>query len=101
LARAVAVDSTPLRALGGVWHKQDCEAGIVPHTSIDTQAHWTQSGWHGWVYGWKLHLAVTVAKVRIPLAAHPTAANAADNEVAPDPLRELPGEVGEGDPRPA
>jgi hypothetical protein len=31
----------------------------VPHTSIDTQAHWTKSGWHGWVYGWKLHLATT------------------------------------------
>lgn len=88
--RAVAVDSTLLRALGGVWHKKHREAGIVPHTSIDTQAHWTKSGWHGWVYGWKLHLAVTVAAVWIPLAARLTPANAADNEVAPDLLHELP-----------
>ncbi len=54
--RAVAIDSTLLRARGGVWHKKDREASLVPHTSIDTEAHWTKSGWHGWVYGWKLHL---------------------------------------------
>ena len=52
--RAVALDSTLLRARGGVWHKKDREAGVVPHTSIDTEAGWTKSGWHGWVYGWKL-----------------------------------------------
>src|SRR5205823_3687585 len=38
--RAAALDSTPLPARGGVWHKQDREAGLVPHTSIDTEAHW-------------------------------------------------------------
>jgi DDE family transposase len=91
--KAVAVDSTVLRARGGVWHKKDREAGVVPHTSIDTQAHWTKSGWHGWVYGWKLHLMTTVADVWIPLAAELTAANAADNEVAPALLREMPAEV--------
>jgi hypothetical protein len=52
--RAVALDSTTLRAKGGVWHKKDKEAGRVPHSSIDTEAGWTKSGWHGWVYGWKL-----------------------------------------------
>jgi hypothetical protein len=87
---AAAIDSTVLRAHGGVWHKKDREAGVVPHTSIDTEAHWTKSGWHGWVYGWKLHLVVTVAAVWIPLAAVLTPANAADNEVAPQLLPELP-----------
>lgn len=91
--RAVAVDSTTLRARGGVWHKKDREAGVVPHTSIDTAAAWTKSGWHGWVYGWKLHLMSTVAAVWIPLAAELTPANAADNEVAEALLRELPAEV--------
>jgi len=81
--RAVAIDSTALRAKGGVWHKTHREAGVVPHTSIDTQAHWTTSDWHGWVYGWKLHLLVTVADVWIPLAADLTPANVADNEHAP------------------
>jgi hypothetical protein len=87
---AAAIDSTVLRALGGVWHKKDREAGLVPHTSIDTEAHWTKSGWHGWVYGWKLHLITTVAGVWIPLAAELTPANAADNEAAPRLLPELP-----------
>jgi hypothetical protein len=91
--KAVALDSTVLRARGGVWHKQDRQQGKVPHTSIDTQAHWTKSGWHGWVYGWKLHLMTTVAAVWIPLAAELTPANAADNEVAEALLRELPAEV--------
>ncbi len=91
--RAVAIDSTVLRARGGVWHKKDREAGVVPHSSIDTEAHWTKSGWHGWVYGWKLHLVATVAKVWIPLAAELTPANAADNEVAPALLCRIPAEV--------
>jgi hypothetical protein len=46
-----AIDSTDLRAQGGVWHKKDREAGCVPHTSIDTEAHWTKSDWHGWCTG--------------------------------------------------
>jgi hypothetical protein len=91
--RAAAIDSTVLRARGGVWHKKDREAGIVPHTSIDTEAHWTKSGWHGWVYGWKLHLVTTVAPVWIPLAADLTAANVADNTQALTLLPELPAEV--------
>jgi hypothetical protein len=92
-ARAAAIDSTVLQAKGGVWHKKDREAGVVPHSSIDTQAGWTKSGWHGWVYGWKLHLVCTAAAVWIPLAADLTAANAADNKHAPALIRELPFEL--------
>jgi hypothetical protein len=91
--RAAAIDSTVLRARGGVWHKKDRDAGIVPLRSIDTAAHWTKSGWHGWVYGYKLHLVVAVAAVWIPLAADLTSANLADNEVAPRLLPELPPEL--------
>jgi hypothetical protein len=91
--RAVAIDSTVLRARGGQWHRKHRTAGVVPHTSIDTEAHWTKSGWHGWVYGWKLHLVSTVASVWIPLAAELTPANMADNEVAPRLLATLPDEV--------
>ena len=50
--RAVGIDSTILLANGGVWHKKDRDKGVVPRTSIDTEAHWTKSGWHGWCYGW-------------------------------------------------
>ncbi len=91
--RAVALDSTPLRAKGGVWHKKDKEAGRVPHTAIDTEAGWTKSGWHGWVYGWKLHLAITVAEMWIPLSARLTPADVADNQVAPALIEELPEEA--------
>jgi hypothetical protein len=91
--RAAAIDSTVLRANGGVWHKKDREKGEVPHTSIDTDAHWTKSGWHGWVYGWKLHVVSVVAGVWIPLVADLTSANVADNEAAPALIWELPAEV--------
>ncbi len=76
-----------------MWHKKDKEAGKVPHTSIDTGADWTKPGWHGWVYGWKLHLAITVSWVRIPLAAHFTPADVADNQIAPLLIEALPEEV--------
>jgi hypothetical protein len=93
-SRAAAIDSTVLVAKGGVWHRKHREAGRVPHSSIDTEAHWTKSGWHGWVYGWKLHLVTTVAAVWLPLAAELTPANAADNAVAPALIADLPPEVG-------
>ena len=92
--RAVAVDSTALKTCGGVWHKKHKEKGEIPHTSIDTEAGWSKSGYHGWWYGWKLHLAISVGAVWIPLAAEFTKANLADNEVAPLLLKELPKEVG-------
>jgi hypothetical protein len=91
--RAVAVDSTPLRAQGGVWHKQHREQGILPHSSIDTEAGWSKSGYHGWWYGWKLHLACAVSAVWIPLAAELTIANTDDAAVAPFLLQQLPAEV--------
>jgi hypothetical protein len=91
--RAVAIDSTILRSRGGVWHQKHREKGELPHTSIDTQAHWTKSGWHGWVYGWKLHVVSVVAGVWFPLAAVLTPANVADSEPAGELLREVPAEV--------
>src|SRR5215210_2693641 len=91
--RAVAIDSTVLQAKGGVWHKKDREAGKVPHSSIDTEAVWTKSGWHGWVYGWKLHVAICVCEVWIPLSARLTPANTADNEVAPHLIEQLPAQA--------
>ena len=90
---AASIDSTTLKAKGGVWHKKHREAGIVPHSSIDTEAHWTKSGWLGWVYGWKLHLVATIGAVWIPLAAELTPANEADNERGLLLLEQLPKEV--------
>jgi hypothetical protein len=46
--RAVAIDSTPLATGGGVWHTRHREQGVIPPPSIDTEAGWSTSGWHGW-----------------------------------------------------
>lgn len=91
--KAAAIDSTALRAKGGVWHKKDREAGVIPHSTIDTEAHWSKSGYHGWWYGWKLHLATTAAALWIPLAAQVTPANVADQDEAPALVRELHPEI--------
>jgi hypothetical protein len=91
--RAVAVDSTPLRAKGGVWHKKHREQGVIPHSTIDTEAGWSKSGYHGWWYGWKLHLACAVSAVWIPLAAELTVANTDDAMIAPALLAQLPAVV--------
>lgn len=87
--RAVALDSTALQARGKPWHQRQRRTGLCPDTRIDRDAHWCQAGWHGWVYGYKLHLVVTVAGVWLPLAAELTPANAADNEQAPSLLDAL------------
>src|SRR5574341_1104947 len=91
---AAVLDSTPLRAKGGVWHKKDREKGSVPHSSMDTSAHWSKSGYHGWWYGFKLHLAATIGSLWIPLAADLTPANVYDAEPAPALVWELPFEIG-------
>jgi hypothetical protein len=43
-----ACESTAVRAHGGVWHRKDREAGVVPQSSLETQAPWSKSGGQGW-----------------------------------------------------
>jgi hypothetical protein len=93
--RAVAMDSTVLRAKdGAVWHKKHKDAGVVPHSRIDTEAGWTKSGWHGWVYGWKLHVACAMGPIWLPLCARLTPANVHDAQVGEEMARDLPGGIG-------
>ena len=92
--RAAAMDSTVLRAKdNAVWHKKHQETGQVPHSRIDTQAGWTKSGWHGWVYGWKLHVSTTVGEVWIPLSARLTVANTYDGTVGQEMVADLPAQA--------
>ncbi len=49
--RAVAIDSTILRARGGVWHQKHREQGELPHTSIDPEARLPQI-WLAWLDLW-------------------------------------------------
>jgi hypothetical protein len=88
-----ACDSTAIRAHGGVGPKKEREAGLVPHSSIDTEAPWSKAGWQGWWDGWKLQLAVSIGRVWIPVAAEFTVANGSDREIAPLLFIQLPAEV--------
>jgi hypothetical protein len=92
--RATAMDSTVVHAKDkAVWHKKHQKTGEVPHSRIDTQAGWTKSGWHGWVYGWKLHVAATVGEIWLPLTARLTVANVHDGAVGQEMVEDLPSDV--------
>ena len=91
--RAVALDRTLVRAPGGVWHVKQRAANLLPVVTLDVEADWGKSGWHGWVYGWKLHLASAVAGCFLPLAAILTKASIHDATAAPALLTELPSDT--------
>ena len=50
------VDKTIFRAIGGLWHKKHMKEGIIPHSSIDTDASWGYSPYHKWRFGYGLHV---------------------------------------------
>ena len=51
-------DKSLCKALGPVWHQSDRQAQQVPAKlrHLDRDATWSKSGYHGWVYGYDLHL---------------------------------------------
>ena len=51
-------DKSLFKAQGPVWHQSDRQAGRIPDKlrHLDTEASWSTSGDHGWVYGYGLHL---------------------------------------------
>ena len=92
--RAVAVDSTLLRARGGVWHKKDKEAGRGASHFHRHRCRLDQIGLARvgvWVEA--LDLAISVAGMWIPLSARLTPAEVADNQMAPALIEELPDEA--------
>jgi Transposase DDE domain len=70
------VDKSIFRAMGGIWHKQHIKLGIVPHSSIDTDASWGFSPYHRWRFGYGLHLVAN--QNRFPIIATVTTAKAKD-----------------------
>jgi len=91
--RAVAIDSTVLQSRGGSGITSIAKKGKSPIPRLTLRPDFPKSGWHGWVYGWKLHVVSVVAAVWFPIAAVLTPANVADSEPAPLLLREVPAEV--------
>lgn len=56
-------DKSLFKALGPVWHQSDRKAGRIPKGSrkLDQEATWSKSGYHGWVYGYGLHITCNSA----------------------------------------
>ena len=51
-------DQSLFKAQGTVWHQSDRKVGRIPEKlrNLDTDATWSKSGYHGWVYGYGIHL---------------------------------------------
>lgn len=51
-------DKSLFKACGPVWHESDRQAGRIPEKlrRLDRDATWCKSGYHGWVYGYGLHV---------------------------------------------
>ena len=71
------IDKSVFRAKGGLWHKKHMKLGVVPHPSIDQEASWGKSAYHGWRFGYGLHLIVN--QLRFPISACVTAASVKDH----------------------
>jgi hypothetical protein len=76
------IDKSVFRAKGGLWHRKHRLLGLVPHPSIDTEASWAKSAYHGWRFGYGLHLLCNAS--RFPLACTVTTAAQKDtSQVVP------------------
>lgn len=56
-------DQSLFKAQGPVWHQSDRQQGRIPPKlrHLDTDATWAKSAYHGWVYGYGLHLTCNAA----------------------------------------
>src|SRR4051794_2583541 len=91
--RVAASDGSACAAHGPVWHKKDKKAGRIPEGlhGLDQEADWIQSTYHGWVYGYKAHVTVSVAPttVRVVLSGTVTG-SACESHVLQAQLDDLP-----------
>jgi hypothetical protein len=56
-------DQSLFKAQGVVWHQSDRKQGRIPEKlrNLDQDATWRKSAYHGWVYGYGIHLTTTQA----------------------------------------
>ena len=54
-------DKSLFKAKGPVWHQKDRKADHIPDKlrNLDQDATWSKSAYHGWVYGYGLHVTCT------------------------------------------
>lgn len=90
--KIAASDGSAFKTGGPVWHKKDKKAGIVPKGlhGLDKQADWIFSAYHGWVYGYKAHvtLSLSPATVRVVLDATVTG-SACESHVLQERIADL------------
>lgn len=74
-------DKSLFKALGPVWHQSDRKEGRIPEKlrKLDTDATWSKSAYHGWVYGYGLH--VTCNEEAFPLLAQVETASVSESEI--------------------
>lgn len=92
-ATVAASDGSAFATPGPVWHKKDKAAGIVPEGlhSLDTEADWIQSTYHGWVYGYKAHVTISVAPTTVRVVLNATVTGSAcESHVLRQHLNDLP-----------
>ncbi|HGE72019.1 TPA: hypothetical protein ENX78_14365 [Candidatus Poribacteria bacterium] len=54
-------DKSLFKARGPVWHKKDMQNKHIPEKlrNLDTDATWSKSAYHSWVFGYGLHITCT------------------------------------------
>jgi hypothetical protein len=74
-------DASLFKAHGPVWHQSDRQASRIPEKlrNLDTAASWDKSGYHGWVYGYSLHL--TCNRAGFPKLLQTETASVAESQV--------------------
>jgi hypothetical protein len=74
-------DKSLFKALGPVWHQSDRKAGRIPEKlrKLDTDATWSKSAYHGWVYGYGLH--ITCNEAAFPALVQVETASVSESEV--------------------
>jgi serine/threonine-protein kinase RsbW len=74
-------DKSLFKAHGSVWHQSDRIAGRIPEhlRHLDTDGAWSKSGYHGWVYGYGLHLVDN--RVGFPKMVHVETASVSEKIV--------------------
>lgn len=79
--RVLIEDASLFKAHGPVWHQSDRLAGRVPEKlrNLDQDASWRKSAYHGWVYGYSLHLTCT--RSGFPKLAQVETASIAESQV--------------------
>ncbi|NJR12394.1 hypothetical protein HC776_00415 [bacterium] len=63
-------DKSLFKASGPVWHQADRQQGRIPSKlrHLDVDATWSKSAYHGWVYGYGLHLTCNQAGFPVMIA---------------------------------